>query len=154
MQWSEYRYIDPIKEQNRLDKQKVEQSRPPKSIEAVREASALTPVNQKLLELKAKKLASNVAWSNQQNKKLNKEQRRLKRIRANEPKTSDDVQTGGKDDDDDDDEADWKELIRENKTLQRLKRQKQKEEEEDNQPEGLQLARPEEAASGFFDGLA
>jgi len=92
--WSQYSYLDPLKEAQRQEKHKIAVQ---KSVDELKVKStgltqaskpsnltAITPIDKKILELEQKKLPDKAAWSKKVNAKISKEQKRLKRLREKE----------------------------------------------------------------------
>jgi len=92
--WSQYSYLDPLKEAQRQEKHKIAVQ---KSVDELKVKStgltqaskpsnltAITPIDKKILELEQKKLPEKAAWSKKINAKISKEQKRLKRLREKE----------------------------------------------------------------------
>lgn len=151
--WSQYSYLDPLKEAQRQEKHKIAVHKLVDELKVkstgLTQASkpsnltAITPIDKKILELEQKKLPDKAAWSKKINGKISKEQKRLKRLREKEgggfkrtdkdPASDNDDVVGhsddnrknqqDKDDDDDEGEADWKELLMEKKKPKKIKLQ-------------------------------
>ncbi|KAI8457608.1 P-loop containing nucleoside triphosphate hydrolase protein [Phakopsora pachyrhizi] len=118
--WKSYKYLDPAKEANRVENIKNQVQKPiaPKKS---KQMIGLAPVDNKIMKLESQKVPTKAPWSNKINSKISKEQKRLKRLKNNESSKKREE----KDDCNQEDmEADWKELIRENKARKKLKRDK------------------------------